>query len=98
MTYQCYKINQKLVIDGNLHKPVWQQAIKSPRFIDVIRGNPGLYDTRSALLWDDEYLYVSFWCEEPYPKAHLTKRDDLLWFENDIEVFIDGGDYPWHCG
>ena len=92
MTYQCVRTKEKIVVDGDLNKPVWQQALKSPRFIDVIGGNPGLYDTRSALLWDDEYLYVAFWCEEPYPEAHLTKRDDLLWFENDIEVFIDGGD------
>ena len=43
-------------------------------------------------MWDDENLYIAFWCEEPYPAAHITERDGLLWFENDIEVFIDGGD------
>ena len=43
-------------------------------------------------MWDDEALYVGFWCEEPYPNATNTERDSLLWFENDVEVFIDGKD------
>jgi hypothetical protein len=90
--YKCYRTRSPLLIDGKLDEPAWQKAPQSPRFIDVIGGNPGIYDTRSALLWDDEHLYIAFWCEEPYPEAHITERDGLLWFENDIEVFIDGGD------
>ena len=44
------------------------------------------------MLFDDENLYIGFWCEEPYPHATITERDGLLWFENDLEIFIDGGD------
>jgi len=90
--YSCKKITGPIIIDGDLSKDVWKNAGKSPRFIDVIGGNPGLYDTRAALLWDDDYLYVGMWCEEPYPTAHVTERDGLIWFENDFEIFIDGGD------
>jgi hypothetical protein len=90
--YLCKKTTSPIEINGDLNKPVWQRVEKSPRFIDVIGGNPGLYDTRAALLWDEKYLYVGFWCEEPYPTAHITQRDGLLWFENDFEIFIDGGD------
>lgn len=90
--YTCYRTRSPIHMDGNPDEPAWQKAPRSPRFIDVIDGAPGLYDTRSALLWDDEYLYIAFWCEEPFPRAELTERDSLIWFENDIEVFIDGGD------
>lgn len=89
--YQCFRVNEPLLINGQLNEQAWQQVEKSPRFIDVIGGTPALYDTRSALLWDDNYLYVGMWCEEPFPTATLTQRDDFLWFENDYEVFIDGG-------
>lgn len=89
---QCYRTRSALTIDGKLDESCWQRAPKSPRFIDVIGGTPGLYDTRSALLWDDNNLYIAFWCEEPYPAASITERDGLIWFENDVEVFIDGGD------
>jgi hypothetical protein len=90
--YLCRKTAAPILIDGDLGKDVWQKAEKSPRFIDVIGGTPALYDTRAAVLWDEEFLYVGFSCEEPYPKAAITERDGLIWFENDFEVFIDGGD------
>jgi hypothetical protein len=55
-------------------------------------GQPALLDTQAAALWDDTHLYVGFWIEEPYPEAHLTERDSIIFTENDVEVFIDGGD------
>jgi hypothetical protein len=42
--------------------------------------------------WDQTALYVAFWCEEPYVQATLTERDALIFFDNDVEVFIDGSD------
>lgn len=90
--YTCYRTRAPIHLDGNPDEPAWTLAPKSPRFIDVIDGSPALYDSRSALLWDDQNLYIAFWCEEPFPEAHITQRDGLLWFENDLEVFIDGGD------
>ena len=90
--YVCKKIDKNLVIDGDLTKDVWANAARSPRFIDAIGGTPGIYGTQAALLWNDEYLYVAFWCEDPYPIATIQQRDAYLWQESDIEVFIDGGD------
>ena len=90
--YTCKRTPEPLTIDGNLNKPAWQRAQKSHRFIDCIGGNPALYDTRAAVLWDDTAMYVGFWAEEPFPTATITQRDGLLWLENDYEVFIDGGD------
>ena len=90
--YTCYRTRTPIHLDGRPDEPAWLKTPKSPRFIDVIGGSPALYDTRSALLWDERNLYIAFWCEEPFPEAHITQRDGLLWFENDLEVFIDGGD------
>lgn len=90
--YICRKIDHDFVVDGNLEKEEWKSACKTKRFIDIIGETPALYDTRAALLYSDRYLYIGFWAEDPFPEAKLTKRDDLIWFENDIEVFIDGGD------
>lgn len=81
-----------LTVDGDLTKGPWARCERSHRFGDVIDGHPALYDTRAAVLWDDQYLYVGFWCEEPYPNATISQRDGLIWRENDFEVFIDGGD------
>jgi hypothetical protein len=90
--YTSCRTRQPITINGDLDKPVWQKAQKSPRFVDMVSGEPGFFDTRSAVLWDDEHLYIAFWVQEPFVQAHLTQRDSLIFNENDIEVFIDGGD------
>ena len=90
--YTCYRTSQPLVVDGNLDKPAWRKARRSPRFVDMAAGTPGFFDTRMAALWDDDYLYIGFWVEEPFVEAHHTQRDAVIFQENDVEVFIDGGD------
>lgn len=64
----------------------------SRAFIDLISGEPALYDTRAAVLWDEQSLYVAFWVEEPDVRATLTERDSPIYRNNDVEVFIAGKD------
>jgi hypothetical protein len=90
--YQCLRTREPVRIDGDLTKAAWRAAPRSPRFVDMATGDPGHFDTRAAALWDDENLYVAFWIEEPFVEAQLTERDSLIFNENDVEVFIDGGD------
>lgn len=88
----AYRAAEPLSIDGRLDKPSWQRAQRSPRFVDLITGRPTIHDTRAAVLWDDHYLYVGFWVEEPFIEAKLTEQDSLIWSENDVELFIAGQD------
>jgi hypothetical protein len=90
--YTCRKVQSRIEINGDLNKQEWKDAVKSQRFVDMVTGEPGLYDTRSAALWDDENLYIAFWAEEPFVSAAQTERDSIIFLENDLEVFIDGGD------
>ena len=90
--YICYRTRTPLAVDGNLTESVWEKIPRSPRFVDMVTGNSAIFDTRAAALWDNDNLYIGFWVEEPFVEAHLTKRDSLIFMENDVEVFIDGGD------
>ena len=90
--YTCYRTREPLTLDGHLTEAAWQQAPKSPRFVDMVTGAPAHFDTRAAALWDDQNLYLGFWVDEPFVEAQLTERDSLIFMENDVEVFIDGGD------
>jgi len=90
--YDCLRSPSPIVIDGDLTKEIWHRAKRSPRFGDMVTGDPGYFDTRAAALWDDTNLYVAFWIEEPFVEAELTERDSLIFNENDVELFIDGGD------
>jgi hypothetical protein len=90
--YTCYRTRESLTVDGRLAEVAWRKVPKSPRFVDMVTGDPALLDTRAAALWDDQNLYIGFWVEEPFVEAKLTERDSLIFMENDVEVFIDGGD------
>lgn len=90
--YVCHRTRSPITVDGRLDERGWLLAPKSPRFVEVVTGAPALYDTRAAALWDDRYLYIGFWIEEPYVAASVTERDALVFLENDVEIFIDGGD------
>ncbi len=90
--YTACRVDQPLTIDGRLDEPAWQMAPRSPRFVDLVSGRRTIHDTHAAVLWDDRYLYVGFWVEEPLVRATLTQRDAPIYNDNDVEVFIAGPD------
>lgn len=92
VAYVCRRAPYRPALNGRLDDLAWATAQRSPRFVDMVDGSPGLYDTRAAMLWDDAALYVGFWIEEPYPSALLAERDAILFTENDVELFIEGED------
>ena len=90
--YTAYRAAEPIAIDGRLDEPSWLAAPRSPRFRDMTHGGPAVHDTRAAVLWDDTNLYVGFWIEEPFVEATLKNRDDPIYQNNDVEVFIAGQD------
>ena len=92
MTVYHAKRTSRFLLDGRLVSEPWREANRSPLFVDMATGEPASLTTEAAILWDDDNLYVGFWIEEPFPRAHLTERDSIIFTENDVELFIDGGD------
>ena len=90
--YTAYKISSALKVDGQLDEEIWQVVPKSTRFRDLISGAETIHDTRAAVVWDEEFLYVGYWIEEPNLQASLTKRDAKIYTDNDVELFIAGKD------
>ncbi len=88
--YSAFRIDRKLNIDGKLNEEEWRDAERSPTFRDLVSGQHVPLDTRAAVLWDHENLYVAYWVEEPHIAATFTERDALLYKENDVELFIAG--------
>jgi hypothetical protein len=92
LPYVAYRTAQPIPIDGRVDKPVWRATPPSPRFVDIGSGAPAPFSTHARVLWDDESLYISFEAQEPLVTAVSSERDSLLFFENDLEIFIDGVD------
>ena len=88
----AFRTRERIVVDGNLDKPAWRGVPRSSRFVDMVSGEPALFETRVALQWDDERLYVAYWAEEPQVRATLTERDSFIWNDNDLELFVGGED------
>ncbi len=76
--YTAQKITSTIKVDGNIYKDVWKNANGAKRFVDMVDGQPGMYNTQTALLWNDDYLYIAFTAEEPFVEATQTKRDSMF--------------------
>lgn len=86
----CYYTPEPPPIDGLLDG-VWEKANWSASFGDIqgsLQPNPP-YLTRFKLLWDSSHLYVGLYLQEPDLWATLAQRDTVIFYDNDIEVFID---------
>ncbi|MBN1155515.1 carbohydrate-binding family 9-like protein [candidate division KSB1 bacterium] len=89
--YVCYKSDQKITIDGKMNESIWQHAIWTDDFVDIegdLKPAPR-FRTRVKMLWDDQYFYIFAEMEEPDVWATLKKRDSIIFYDNDFEVFID---------
>ena len=96
-SYDCYRANAPLRIDGKLDDPAWQTAHWTTDFVDIegpLKPAPR-FRTRAKILWDDQYLYIAAELEEPDIKAILTTHDSVIFHDNDFEVFLKPpGDAP----
>jgi hypothetical protein len=90
--YTSHRAAGAIRIDGKLDEPDWRAAPRSNAFVDIVTGEAAWFDTRAALIWDRENLYVGFFVEEPDVQATLTARDSKIYLDNDVEVFIGGKD------
>lgn len=89
--YVACKSAAPLTIDGMLTEASWASAPWTDDFGDIegrFRPAPR-FRTRAKMLWDDTYLYIGARLDEPHVWGTLTKRDTVIFYDNDFEVFID---------
>jgi hypothetical protein len=86
--YYCRKTQYPLNIDGDVKKPKWEQAEKV-FLVDTVTGQPPRQKTWCKLLWDEDFLYAAFYCEDDYINACLTGYNDKIYEEEVVEIFLD---------
>ena len=69
-----------IAVDGRLDEAAWLSAPKHAGFTQRFPKDGGApsYETRFALLYDDDAIYVGVWCDDPEPqliRRLLTRRD-----------------------
>ncbi|HUB09681.1 MAG TPA: carbohydrate-binding family 9-like protein [Myxococcales bacterium] len=87
--YKVPRAKGPITIDGKLDEPDWKRAPSTGAFVRSLDGGPTKYFTEAKLLWDDQYLYVAFKCEDEDIWTSYTKHDDPLYNQEVVEIFID---------
>jgi hypothetical protein len=86
--YEVLRVSEPPVIDGRLDEPAWRTAPLVGPFVRNADGAPSPLVTEAWMLYDDEFLYIAFRLEDENIWATMTQRDDHLWHEEVVEVFI----------
>ncbi len=88
--YAVHRTPTPITIDGRLDEPAWQFAEQINGFERILSDYGRVeYPTRARMLWDDDHLYIGFAALDPDIWAIYTQRNDPLWTEEVVEVFID---------
>ncbi|MBT8044175.1 MAG: carbohydrate-binding family 9-like protein [Verrucomicrobiae bacterium] len=89
--YQCPRVVGPLKLDGFISDPVWKDVPWTDDFVDIT-GDPErkpYFRTRAKMAWDDIYFYVAAEMEEADVWGTITKQNEIIFNDNDFEVFID---------
>ncbi len=90
-SYTIFQTMDSITIDGVADERSWQNAPWSSYFTDIegdLKPRP-TWTTRFKMLWDNHHLYVHAVLEEPHLWGTLTKHDEIVYNNNDFEIFID---------
>lgn len=91
LKYICYQASEPVTVDGVLNEKDWDKAEWTSDFVDIegsLKPVPR-FKTRAKMLWDKDYFYIAAEVHDPHVWASLKNRDDIIFFDNDFEIFID---------
>ena len=97
-SYVVYNTTQEIIIDGRDNELAWAETKYSDNFIDIEGIKNPSQKTNVKMLWDDKNLYVFAKIYEDHIWADITKRDDVIYYNNDFEVFINPNNHVFSYG
>ena len=96
--YIVNKINDQINIDGIDDELAWNNAIYTDDFMDIEGSKIPSQKTNVKMLWDEKFLYVFAKLYENHIWGDITKRDEVIYYNNDFEVFINPNDDVFSYG
>ena len=89
-TYTVPRATDAIRIDGRLEEATWAAAprVGPFRLIHDPARTP-VSGTEATLAWNDAHLFVAFTVNDREAWGRLRNRDDRLWQEEVVEVFLD---------
>jgi hypothetical protein len=89
--YTVFFNSESPKIDGKLDDLVWNNVEWTENFKDIEAERMPIptWNTRAKMTWDDKGLYIAAELIDPHVWAYLKNYDDIVFYDNDFEVFID---------
>jgi len=87
-SYVVYKTAAPLIIDGKANETDWKNAKFTSNFIDIEGIKIPNQQTNVKMLWDNDFLYVYAKLHEEHIWGDIKIRDQVIFYNNDFEVFI----------
>lgn len=87
VSYTIHRTNSEMEIDGRLDEAAWSSAVSVGDFKFPWWKAGRKEQTVAKLLWNDEFLYVAFRCEDAHISAEQTRRDSPVYQDDCVEVF-----------
>lgn len=84
MRYECR------YVDAENGKLKWEDIeVETPYLREVVTGEKPRLKTRFRACWTADALHIRFECEDDHVVATMERRDDPIYLEDVVEVFID---------
>ena len=97
--YEVHRTRQTVVIDGKLDETAWKAAGTIEFRFPWEQQTGAKQKTTARLLWNDEYLFVGYACEDTDIVAHYTERDDPTYKDDAVELFLNPDpSQDWYYG
>jgi hypothetical protein len=87
-TYEVWRAATPINVDGRLDESAWAKAPSIRTFLSNRDAAPAPFKTRAMVLYDDTFIYFSFSSEDENVWATMRERDQHLWNEEVVEVFL----------
>jgi hypothetical protein len=80
---------ETIKVDGILNESAWAETGWSTNFVDIAFGPTPRFATKFKARWTGTTLYVGYFLEDPQIWANITEHDEVIFYDNDAELFID---------
>lgn len=87
--YEVKRKSARLVVDGRLDDPAWRGVPALTLQFPWEEQTGAKQRTSVRLLWDSEYLYIGYQCEDADVVAHYDHRDDPTYKDDAVEFFVN---------
>jgi streptogramin lyase len=85
--YTVHRADSPIQVDGKLDELAWRNATSFGDFKFAWWENGKQEQTAARMLWDNEFLYVAYECQDAHVSAVQTERDSPVYKDDCVELF-----------